>query len=121
MDGHRHRHRSSNRARGQFGEDLAARHYLEAGYELLDRNWRCPLGELDLVAGRGALTVFCEVKARRSEAFGPPASAITPAKQRRICLLAFEWLRVHDRHGPIRFDVAAITGTQLDLIEHAFE
>jgi putative endonuclease len=121
VDDHRHRVRSSNRARGQFGEDLTARHYVAAGFELLARNWRCPLGELDLVVGRGPLTVFCEVKTRRSDAYGPPAAAITPAKQRRICLLAFEWLRVHDRHGPIRFDVAAIIGSQLDLIEHAFE
>ncbi len=121
MDGQRPRSGAANRAHGQFGEDLAARHYLADGYDVLDRNWRCPLGELDLVLARGSLTVICEVKARRSDAFGPPASAITSAKQRRICLLGFEWMRVHGRRGPIRFDVVAVTGSALEVIEDAFE
>ncbi len=111
----------SNRARGQWGEDLAARHYTRAGYEILDRNWRCDLGELDLVVTRGDLTVFSEVKTRRTDAFGPPAAAVTPDKQRRICRLAFEWMRSHGKYGPIRFDVVAITGSELELIEGAFE
>jgi putative endonuclease len=110
----------SNRARGQWGEDLAARHYERDGYTILDRNWRCDLGELDLVVGRGALTVFSEVKTRRSAEFGPPAAAVTPAKQQRICRLAFVWMRFNGRHGPIRFDVVAITGNDLEVFEHAF-
>lgn len=116
-----HAARSANRARGAWGEELAARHYVRLGYDVVDRNWRCPLGELDLVVARGDLTVIAEVKTRRTDAFGPPASAVTPAKQRRICLLGFEWMRTHDRHGPLRFDVVAITGTTLELIEGAFE
>jgi putative endonuclease len=111
----------SNQARGRWGEDLAARHYRRAGYSILDRNWRSPTGELDLVVARGRTLVFCEVKARRSDAFGPAAAAVNLTKQRRIRVLAAEWLRAHDVRGAhVRFDVIAITGVTLELIEDAF-
>lgn len=110
----------SNRARGRWGEALAAAHYQRLGYEILDRNWRSTTGELDLVVARDGIIVFSEVKARRTEAFGPAASAVTVDKQRRIRLLAVEWLRAHERRGALRFDVVAVTGTTVDLIEDAF-
>jgi putative endonuclease len=111
----------SNRARGQWGEDLAVRHYLRSGYEVVDRNWRSPTGELDLVLFDGSTYVFSEVKARRTADFGPASAAVTVAKQRRIRQLAVEWLRAHDVHAhSIRFDVVAITGTDLELIPDAF-
>ena len=111
----------SNRARGQWGEELAVRHYLRSGYEVLDRNWRSPTGELDLVLFDGSTYVFSEVKARRTADFGPASAAVTVSKQRRIRQLAVEWLRAHDVHAhSIRFDVVAITGTDLELIANAF-
>jgi len=111
----------SNRARGQWGEDLAAAHYLRHGYELLDRNWRSRTGELDLVLALGHIVVFSEVKARRTADYGPAAAAVTVSKQRRLRQLAIEWLRAHERSASrIRFDVVAITGTDLELIEDAF-
>jgi putative endonuclease len=111
----------SNRARGRWGEELAAAHYRRLGYEILDRNWRSPTGELDLVVHVGSTHVFSEVKARRTADFGPAAAAVTVAKQRRIRQLAVEWLRAHDVHADsIRFDVVAITGTRLELITDAF-
>ncbi len=111
----------SNRARGRWGEDLAAAHYRRSGYEVLDRNWRSPTGELDLVVRRGPTIVFSEVKARRTADFGPAAAAVTVAKQRRIRQLAVEWLRAHELHADsIRFDVVAITGSRLELITDAF-
>jgi putative endonuclease len=111
----------SNRARGQWGEDLAVRHYLRSGYEVLDRNWRSATGELDLVVFDGSTYVFSEVKARRTADFGPASAAVTVAKQRRIRQLAVEWLRAHEVHAhAIRFDVVAITGTDLELITDAF-
>ncbi|HUV19154.1 MAG TPA: YraN family protein [Ilumatobacteraceae bacterium] len=111
----------SNRARGQWGEDLAVRQYVRSGYEVLDRNWRSPTGELDLVLFDGSTYVFSEVKARRTADFGPASAAVTVAKQRRIRQLAVEWLRAHDVHAhAIRFDVVAITGTHLELIADAF-
>ncbi len=111
----------SNLARGRWGENLAASHYRRLGYEVLDRNWRSATGELDLVVERNGVIVFSEVKARRSDRYGPPASAVGPAKQRRIRLLALEWLDLHShRRRDIRFDVVAITGTKVLLIESAF-
>lgn len=111
----------SNRARGQWGEELAAAHYRRLGHEVVDRNWRTTTGELDLVLRDGATYVFSEVKARRTADFGPASAAVTVAKQRRIRQLAVEWLRAHDVAArSIRFDVVAITGTDLELITDAF-
>ena len=78
-------------ALGRSGEDLAAAWYAARGYEVLARNWRCRQGELDLVAGRGGVTVFCEVKTRTSDAFGVPAEAVGPLKQARLRRLAALW------------------------------
>jgi len=111
----------SNRARGQWGENLAAAHYRRLGHEILDRNWRSTTGELDLVVFDGSTYVFSEVKARRTADFGPASAAVTVAKQRRIRQLAVEWLRAHDVHASsIRFDVVAITGNDLELLTDAF-
>ena len=110
-----------NLARGRWGEDLAATHYLRLGWQILDRNWRGDAGELDLVVSDGRTVVFSEVKTRRSDRYGPAAAAVGPDKQRRIRQLAIEWLRAHDVSGvPVRFDVVAITGNRLTLIESAF-
>lgn len=121
MPGHGPTPDFSNRARGRWGEDLAATHYRRLGCEILDRNWRSPTGELDLVVRCGSVYVFSEVKARRTADFGPAASAVTVAKQRRIRRLAVEWMRAHDvRAEAVRFDVVAITGNRLELITDAF-
>jgi putative endonuclease len=110
-----------NRSRGQWGENLAARHYTQLGCRVLDRNWRSSTGELDLIVLDGDLHVFCEVKTRASDLFGPAAAAVTVAKQRRIRQLGVEWLRAHDLgHMPVRFDVAAVTGNRVELITNAF-
>ena len=111
----------SNVARGRWGEELAATHYRRLGYVLLDQNWRSATGELDLIVERDGVVVFSEVKARRTDRYGPAAGAVGPAKQRRIRLLALEWLEQHrPKRDAIRFDVVAITGTNVVLIESAF-
>ncbi len=99
---------------------MAARWYASHGYEVVDRNWRSPTGEIDLVACTSTTVVFCEIKTRASDRFGAPESAVGRVKQRRIRLLATEWLAAHDRHGAIRFDVAAITGVHIEVFEAAF-
>ena len=71
------------RALGVAGEDAVAEWYARAGYTVVDRNWRCREGELDLVVAGGGAIVFCEVKTRRGAAFGAPFEAVTVAKQRR--------------------------------------
>jgi putative endonuclease len=94
---------------GQRGERIAARYLTDHGLRLLDRNWRCREGELDIVARDGDAIVFCEVKTRRGTGFGHPVEAVTPAKQRRLRLLAQRWLQAHDEHAPdLRFDVVGV-------------
>ena len=91
------------------------------GYEIIARNWRCPTGELDVVARRGDVLVFCEVKARASAGFDGPAAAVDHRKQRKVRAVAAAWLTAH-RPGAveIRFDVAAVTGGHIVVIEAAF-
>lgn len=107
---------------GQHGEDLAVDWYRHRGYRVLDRNWRTPIGELDLVVRRGRTVVVAEVKTRRSAAFGVPAIAVDDAKQHRIRRLAAMWLAEHrvGRRIDVRFDVVAITGVYVEVYEHAF-
>ena len=88
---------------------------------MLDRNWRCRDGELDLILEGEGVVVFSEVKTRSSGAYGSPLSAVTPAKQRRIRKLALAWLREHDRgFVEIRFDVVGIVGSQIEVLFAAF-
>jgi len=95
---------------GRYGEGLAAQHLAAAGMTVLDRNWRCREGELDLVArDRDGTLVFCEVKTRSSTAFGEPAEAVGRVKARRLHVLAMRWLDEHPAGGAaLRFDVVAI-------------
>jgi putative endonuclease len=94
---------------GAHGERIAVAYLTDAGLRVLDRNWRCREGELDLVAREADAIVFCEVKTRRGIGFGHPAEAVTPAKQRRLRLLAQRWLAAHDEHAPdLRFDVVGV-------------
>ncbi|OHV38164.1 MULTISPECIES: YraN family protein [Pseudofrankia] len=95
---------------GRFGEDLAARHLVESGAEILDRNWRCREGELDIVAREAGTLVFCEVKTRSGTRFGTPAEAVAGRKAARVRLLAVRWLAAHPRlRGPVRFDLLAVS------------
>jgi putative endonuclease len=108
---------------GARGEQLAADWYAARGYQVVARNWRCREGELDLVVSRDGELVFCEVKTRSSDRFGTAAEAVTPAKQRRLRVLAARYLAEHvgdGRRGGIRFDVAAVTGGKVEVIEAAF-
>lgn len=109
------------RALGARGEQATAAAYERAGYTVLDRNWRCRDGEIDLIVTRDSQIVFCEVKTRSSDAFGPPAAAVTLAKQRRIRHLAMRWLDGHVEHrGRIRFDVASVIDDEVEIITGAF-
>lgn len=98
-------------ALGRWGEDLAARHLTAAGMQVLDRNWRCPQGELDLVArDRDGTVVFVEVKTRSGTGFGVPAEAVGRVKARRLRVLACRWLLEHRQPAgaELRFDVVGI-------------
>ncbi len=100
---------ANNLALGAHGEELAARFLRAAGIEIVDRNWRCRYGELDLIVREADVTAFVEVKTRSGLGFGTPAEAVTFAKQQRIRRLALLWL---DEQGGsyrrIRFDVVSV-------------
>jgi putative endonuclease len=94
---------------GAHGEAIAVSYLIGRGFRVLDRNWRCREGELDIVARDGDALVFCEVKTRRGVGYGHPVEAVTVAKQRRLRTLAQRWLATHDEHAPdLRFDVVGV-------------
>lgn len=97
------------RALGAYGERLAARHLESVGMTVLDRNWRCRYGELDLVLRDGDDLVVAEVKSRRGAAYGHPLTAVSVHKLQRIRGLALLWAEQHDviRTG-IRIDLVAV-------------
>jgi putative endonuclease len=114
---------------GRRGEQAAAQWYVAHGYEILERNWRCAEGEIDLLcgrtqqsAGRAARTlVVCEVKTRSSLSHGHPLEAVTAAKQRRLRRLAAAFVRERGhRFDHLRFDVVAVTPPTLEVVEGAF-
>lgn len=107
---------------GRAGEDRAVAWYETAGYEILDRNWRCPLGEIDVVCRKGRLLVVCEVKARSSDRFGTGAEAVGVQKRWRLRRLGALYLaRYGTRNDSVRFDVVSIgPDGHLEVIEAAF-
>lgn len=107
---------------GRFGEDRVARWYEQRGHVVLARNWRCPEGELDLVLRHGAVLVFCEVKTRSSTRFGSPLEAVDHTRRRRLRAAAMAYLRAVAPPGAheLRFDVAAVLGGRVEVVEGAF-
>lgn len=99
----------AKQAFGKYGEWLAAEFLLDSGMRLIARNWRCALGEIDIIAQDGDVTVFCEVKTRGGTRYGTPADAVGRAKQLRLRRLAAEWMKTTPRHiRNVRFDVVAV-------------
>ena len=97
------------RALGEFGEAYAARHLVTGGMVLLDRNWRCEAGEIDLVLRDGQVLVFCEVKTRTSTRYGSPLEGVTEQKAARLRRLAARWLAAHSlRPREVRIDLVGV-------------
>jgi putative endonuclease len=110
---------------GRDGERAAERFLRRRGYTIVERNYRCPLGEIDLVALDRGTVVFVEVKARRGAGFGAPADAVGSRKQRQVVRAAEHYLaarRLHDRD--VRFDVVGVRleGSELvcEVLQDAF-
>ncbi len=101
--------RTHNQALGAYGELLAARFLTRQGMVLLDHNWRCSQGEIDLVLREGRTLVICEVKTRSSNDYGTPHEAIDRVKVDRLRRLAACWLRAHSASpDDIRLDLVAV-------------
>ena len=106
---------------GRRGEATAAVFLQQAGLTIVDRNWRCPAGEIDLVAVDGSTLVIVEVKTRSSDNFGQPLEAITAGKLERLYLLGSKWARAHNlRFSGFRIDAVGIldNGSGAPRIEH---
>ncbi len=96
-------------ALGRYGEDVAARHLTAGGMAILERNWRCDLGEIDIVARDGDTLVVCEVKTRSGVGYGSPAEAVTRRKAARLRRLAVRWMQDREVHPPlVRIDVVGV-------------
>ncbi|MCR4398384.1 MAG: YraN family protein [Firmicutes bacterium] len=128
MSGPAVRRPAADRAVGRAGEDAAAEELTRRGYVILERNWRCRFGEIDMVAEHRGTLVFVEVKSRGSVRFGSGAEAVDARKQRRLVRLARAYLCGRGRAGldtPCRFDVVAVDMSRpgrpgIDVIEDAF-
>lgn len=112
---------------GFLGENLAARYLQRKGFKILDKNFLSRIGEIDLIASRKDLLVFCEVKTRLNKEFGEPFEAVTTYKQERLRRLAECYLQKNQYcFGEVRFDVISIlladggTRAQIDHIKNAF-
>lgn len=121
-----HTSKNSDKLLGRDGEDFGARFLESRGHTLLARNWRGRYGELDLVSKDGDTLVFTEVKTRRGQKYGTPQSAVTPAKQKKLCRAALEFITAGG-YGDcnVRFDVLALIrgkdGFQPAWFVNAFE
>ena len=105
---------------GQYGEQVAATYLQREGLVILARNWRCDIGEIDIVALDGAMVVVCEVKTRSGFGYGSGLEAVTREKIARLRRLAMRWLTDAGRVGsPVRIDVVAVHRRRTEpLIEH---
>ena len=111
---------------GQKAETIAVRQLEKAGYEIITRNYRNRIGEIDIVARDGQTLVFVEVKARRTLRYGHPKHALTRAKRRKVSMVALEYLKSTGQNSAkARFDVVAITAPsyepQVEIIKNAFD
>jgi len=111
---------------GKQGEELALKFLKKRGYRILQRNYVCKMGEVDIIAKEGDTLTFIEVKTRTSTAFGPPQLAVNPAKQMQLSKVALNFLKEnHLEDAKARFDVVAILlgpkGEEIEVIRDAFD
>jgi putative endonuclease len=110
----------------QFGEDIAVKYLKHNGYQIVERNYHSPYGEIDIICKQGEVLVCVEVKARKSLKFGEPLAAVTQRKQNRIVKTAYHYLATHESESPIRFDIITLQyipkedSYKLEHIKNAF-
>ena len=113
-------------ALGRFGEDLAKKRLRDLGYKILETNYKCPLGEIDLIAREGEVLVFVEIKTRKNRSFGEVKEAVNRRKQGQLSKVALAYLKSKNLWGSkARFDVVAIRlldgRKEIEIIKDAFE
>lgn len=113
--------RTARQQAGQDGEDHALKHLLKHGLVLLERNFLCKGGEIDLVMKEHDTLVFVEVRKRAASRFGGAIASITPAKQRRLTIAAQVYLQRYKMPPPCRFDVIAIDSGELNWLKNAIQ
>lgn len=112
----------NHRKVGEIHETRTAEELKKLGYQILERNFRCKMGEIDVIALHQGYLVFIEVKYRRCKKNGCAAEAVTWKKQQTICRVADYYIRTHCRKIPAcRFDVAALDGEELKIYQNAFD
>lgn len=112
---------AADRRTGRSGENRAARYLKRHGYRILERNWRNPFGEVDIIAAKGDVVAFVEVKARLTDAFGAPGEAVGRRRQERYVNAARCYFADREMDCVVRFDVIEVQGRQLNHIESAFQ
>lgn len=112
---------SRKQQQGQAGEQRALAHLAAHGLKLVEANFQCKSGEIDLILRDGAALVFVEVRQRAGRTHGGAAASITPAKIRRVVRAAHTYLLRFDRVPPCRIDVVAIDGEHLDWLRDAIQ
>lgn len=115
----------NSKSAGDFGEDMAAEHLKDEGYEIYDRNYHTRYGEIDIIAFKERTVCFCEVKTRRNANTGTAAEAVNASKQKKICLAALEYMQKNRlMDALVRFDVIEVYtqgGLRINHIANAFD
>ena len=111
----------NTRVVGRNGENIAAEYLSKHKYKIVDRNFTCHFGEIDIIVWDGESVIFVEVKARKDDKFGMPREAVDWRKQRTIVKCANYWLYKKKQTGvPVRFDVVELLGDEINHIKDAF-
>lgn len=111
---------------GRYGEDLAYKRIKRLGYRKIIRNYRCPLGEVDLIANDGDTLVFIEIKTRRGKPTGYAKEAVNARKQRQLSKVALSYMKSNNcSEAKARFDVIAISikedKPEIEVVKNAFD
>jgi len=114
-------HRNNKREEGKKGEERALAALRKDGYKIIEKNYRNPLGEIDIIAEEDGYLVFVEVKKRNTLRFGSPLNAVDGKKKRHIIRSAMFYLKDHNCfERKVRFDVVGIDGSGVQIVKHAF-
>lgn len=114
----------NNKIKGKAGEDIVSKYIEKQGYEVIERNFRTSIGEIDIIAAHDGCIVFIEVKTRKNDEYGMPAEAVDTKKQQTISRVASQYLQKYNKFDyPVRFDVAEvwIEQSKITIIQNAFD